>query len=106
MSPCALAVPADDWLIIVGHHPADEMDVEDLFAPIQAHGFDLYLNGHVHTLTQYSVDGNPAFVTSGAGAMIKTQDQGARAPHLCGGRRRNRIPSGRPRWPRGATLLP
>jgi len=55
------------------------MDVEDLFAPIQAHGFDLYLNGHVHTLTQYSVDGNPAFVTSGAGAMIKTQDQGARA---------------------------
>jgi predicted MPP superfamily phosphohydrolase len=69
------AVPKSDWLIIVGHHPADEIDVQDFTSAMQARGFDLYLNGHTHTLTQYSVDGKGAFVTSGAGAMIHTQDQ-------------------------------
>ena len=27
-------VPKNDWLIVVGHHPADEMDVEDFVAPM------------------------------------------------------------------------
>ena len=71
------AVPEDDWLIVVGHHPADEIDVEDFASLLQDRGFDLYLNGHAHTLTQYSIDGNPAYVTSGAGSMIKTYDQEA-----------------------------
>ena len=68
-------VHADDWLIVVGHHPADEINVEDFTGAMQTRGFDLYLNGHAHTLTQYAVDGNPAFVTSGAGAMLHTSDQ-------------------------------
>ena len=76
------AVPADDWLIVVGHHPADEIDDQDLTSMMQEHGFDLYLNGHAHTLTQYSVDGNPAYVTSGAGAMVDTGDQEAAATKL------------------------
>lgn len=69
------AVPADDWLIVVGHAPADEIDVEDFTSAMQSRGFDLYLNGHVHTLTQYTLDGKGAYVTSGAGAMIATEDQ-------------------------------
>mmetsp|Transcript_60892 Transcript_60892/g.181433 ORF Transcript_60892/g.181433 Transcript_60892/m.181433 type:complete len:412 (+) Transcript_60892:91-1326(+) len=69
------SVDKSDWLIIMGHHPADEMDVEDFLSVMQAHGFDLYLNGHVHVLEQYSVDGNQAFVTSGAGGMVHTADQ-------------------------------
>ena len=69
------AVPADDWLIVVGHAPADEIDVEDFTSAMQSRGFDLYLNGHVHTLTQYTIDGKGAYVTSGAGAMIATEDQ-------------------------------
>ena len=37
------AVPKDDWLIVVGHHPADEMDVEDFVTPMVARGFALYV---------------------------------------------------------------
>lgn len=69
------AVPVDDWLIVVGHHPADEIDEEDFARAMQVHGFDLYLNGHVHTLNQYTVDGSGNYVTSGAGAMVDTADQ-------------------------------
>mmetsp|Transcript_8470 Transcript_8470/g.12634 ORF Transcript_8470/g.12634 Transcript_8470/m.12634 type:complete len:352 (-) Transcript_8470:206-1261(-) len=69
------AVPEADWLIIVGHHPADEIDVQDFTSLIQAHGFDLYLNGHAHTLTHYTVDNSGAYVTSGAGALVSTSDQ-------------------------------
>eukprot|EP00747_Dinoflagellata_sp_TGD_P193379 gnl/TRDRNA2_/TRDRNA2_59459_c0_seq1.p1 gnl/TRDRNA2_/TRDRNA2_59459_c0~~gnl/TRDRNA2_/TRDRNA2_59459_c0_seq1.p1 ORF type:complete len:434 (-),score=71.37 gnl/TRDRNA2_/TRDRNA2_59459_c0_seq1:172-1473(-) len=69
------SVSKDDWLIIVGHHEADEMDVEDFVGAMQDHGFDLYLNGHVHTLAQYTVNGKSNFVTSGAGCMVRTKDQ-------------------------------
>jgi len=69
------SVNPDDWLIIVGHHPADEMDVADFASAIEDSKFALYLNGHVHQLQQYSVNGNSAFVTSGAGAMLHTSDQ-------------------------------
>lgn len=68
-------VPKDDWLIIVGHHPGDELDVEDLTSAMQARGFDLYLNGHAHCLTHYTVDGKGAYVTSGAGSLVMSKDQ-------------------------------
>ena len=42
---------------------------------LKAHGFDLYLNGHTHCLTQYTVDGSGAYVTSGAGALVLSYDQ-------------------------------
>jgi predicted MPP superfamily phosphohydrolase len=73
-------VPKDDWLIISGHHAADEIDVLDFTGAMQEHGFDLYLNGHAHTLSHYAVDGKGAYVTSGAGAMVNTKDQ--EAPHI------------------------
>lgn len=69
------AVPANDWLVVVGHSPADDVDVVDIVGAMQTHGFDLYLNGHVHTLTQYTVDGAGAYVTTGAGSMVATHDQ-------------------------------
>lgn len=59
----------------MGHHPIDEIDEEDFTSALQDHGFDLYLNGHAHTLTQYTIDEAGAYVTSGAGAMIATADQ-------------------------------
>ncbi len=71
-------VPADDFLIVVAHHPLDELNVRDFVSPLQARGFHLYLNGHVHTLNQYSLDGGRGggiYVTSGAGAMLQTHDQ-------------------------------
>ena len=69
------AVPAEDWLVVVGHSPADDVDVVDIVGAMQTRGFDLYLNGHVHTLTQYTVDGAGAYVTTGAGSMVATHDQ-------------------------------
>merc|ERR1711972_46009 len=77
------AVPKDDWLVVVGHHPAQEMNVEDLTSAMQNHGFDLYLNGHVHTLNQYTVDGKGAYVTSGAGSLVISRDQLPGTPHQC-----------------------
>ena len=70
------AVAADDWLIIVGHHMADDIDVEDFTTTLEVHGFDLYLNGHVHTLQHYAVDGSSKYVTSGAGSMVKVGAEG------------------------------
>lgn len=49
--------PVDDWVIVVGHHPAGEIDVHDFVTPMQARGVSLYLNGHMHTLAHYSVNG-------------------------------------------------
>lgn len=69
------AVPADDWLVIAGHHPSDEINVLDFTALFQKRGFALYLNGHTHTLTLYTIDGANAYVTSGAGSLVNTVDQ-------------------------------
>eukprot|EP00933_Yihiella_yeosuensis_P075288 TRINITY_DN84604_c0_g1_i1.p1 TRINITY_DN84604_c0_g1~~TRINITY_DN84604_c0_g1_i1.p1 ORF type:complete len:406 (+),score=49.60 TRINITY_DN84604_c0_g1_i1:47-1219(+) len=68
-------VPKDDWLIIVGHHKAYEINVEDFITPMMDRGFDLYLNGHTHTLDQYTINGKSSFITSGAGSMVHTKDQ-------------------------------
>jgi tartrate-resistant acid phosphatase type 5 len=75
------AVPAGDWLVIVGHHPADEINVFDFTSAMQKRtgGFSLYLNGHAHTLTQYTIDGYGSYVTSGAGSLVNTPDQSSTA---------------------------
>ena len=66
-----MQVPTEDWLFIVAHHPVGEIDVSDFSTPLQEHGFDLYLNGHVHTLTHYSVAGQGAYVTSGSASQVQ-----------------------------------
>eukprot|EP00467_Chlorarachnion_reptans_P008534 CAMPEP_0114527278 /NCGR_PEP_ID=MMETSP0109-20121206/23522_1 /TAXON_ID=29199 /ORGANISM="Chlorarachnion reptans, Strain CCCM449" /LENGTH=455 /DNA_ID=CAMNT_0001709215 /DNA_START=20 /DNA_END=1388 /DNA_ORIENTATION=- len=75
------SIPDGDWKIVVGHHPIDELDVEDFTSVLQDAGFDLYLNGHAHTLTQYTVDGSGAYVTTGAGSLVNTADQLGGTPH-------------------------
>eukprot|EP00932_Pfiesteria_piscicida_P002512 SRR837773.12447.p1 GENE.SRR837773.12447~~SRR837773.12447.p1 ORF type:complete len:415 (+),score=120.38 SRR837773.12447:187-1245(+) len=71
------AVPKDDWLIVVGHHEADQVNVEDFTAEILASPAALYLNGHTHAMKHYQVDGRTDidFVTTGAGCMVATHDQ-------------------------------
>jgi len=69
------SIPDDDWVVVVGHHPIVEVDVADFTTVLEDHGFDLYLNGHAHTLTQYTVDGSGAYVTTGAGSLVNTDDQ-------------------------------
>eukprot|EP01060_Flectonema_neradi_P028280 TRINITY_DN37_c6_g1_i1.p1 TRINITY_DN37_c6_g1~~TRINITY_DN37_c6_g1_i1.p1 ORF type:complete len:348 (+),score=64.98 TRINITY_DN37_c6_g1_i1:65-1045(+) len=69
-------IDQNDWVLIVGHHPAYEMDVEDLTSVIQKYGFDLYLNGHTHELNTYSVDDKGAYLTTGAGTMVAIPKEG------------------------------
>jgi len=61
--------------VVVGHHPADEINVRDFLKPLLARGFSIYLNGHAHTLTQYTINNVGAYVTSGAGSLVDTADQ-------------------------------
>lgn len=68
-------VPSHDWLLVVGHHPIDELDVVDFTSAMQKHGFSIYINGHTHLLNQYTLDNAGAYVTTGAGAMVNTPDQ-------------------------------
>eukprot|EP00656_Telonema_subtile_P008588 TRINITY_DN14007_c0_g4_i1.p1 TRINITY_DN14007_c0_g4~~TRINITY_DN14007_c0_g4_i1.p1 ORF type:complete len:437 (+),score=109.12 TRINITY_DN14007_c0_g4_i1:73-1383(+) len=75
------AAPKDDWLIVVAHHPADDIDEEDFTGVLQSSGFDIYLNGHTHCLTQYTVDNKGAYVTSGAGALVLSHDQLGGTPY-------------------------
>lgn len=70
-----LAVPKSDWLIIMGHHPIDEVTEKDFISPMQQRGFSLYLNGHTHLLNQYTIDNAGSYFTTGAGAMVRTADQ-------------------------------
>ncbi len=51
------AIPAGDWKIVVGHHPADEIDVEDMTTALQQAKIDLYLNGHTHGWSACRHDG-------------------------------------------------
>lgn len=69
------AADENDWLVVVGHHPLDEVTYHDFISPLNARGFSIYLNGHAHTLTQYTINNAGAWVTSGAGSMVDTVDQ-------------------------------
>jgi predicted MPP superfamily phosphohydrolase len=71
------AIDKDDWIIAVGHHEADKIDVKDFTELFLARKINLYLNGHTHALKHYQIDGNKGidWFTSGAGCMIHTHDQ-------------------------------
>ena len=51
------AVDPDDWLVVVGHHPLSEIDVEDFTTPLMASHMALYLTGHLHLLRSTRLDG-------------------------------------------------
>jgi len=71
------AISDDDWVIVVGHHEADKIDVEDFTATMLAGKVSLYLNGHTHALKHYRVNAHTDidFFTTGAGCMVHTHDQ-------------------------------
>jgi len=76
-------IPNDDWKIAVGHHPGDEIDVDDMTSLLQDAGFELYLNGHTHALAYYTLDGKKGdYVTSGAACMVRTNSSLSSQPKL------------------------
>lgn len=70
-----LGVPQNDWLVVVGHHPMEEITERDFISPLQQRGFSLYLNGHDHLLNRYTIDNAGSYFTTGAGALVNTADQ-------------------------------
>jgi len=75
-------VDSNDWVIGIGHHPAQEVDVEDLIGTLLAGGMRLYLDGHTHALSRYQFDGHTdvGFVTSGAGCMVHSSEEELESP--------------------------
>lgn len=60
----------NEWVFVLGHHKADEIDVEDFQDILSSNRVHLYLNGHNHNLEHYSIDGQAKYMTTGAGGMV------------------------------------
>lgn len=56
-------------LIVIGHHPIFEIDVEP-FGELVSKYASLYINGHAHILGSYEYLGKTKYITSGAGSMV------------------------------------
>lgn len=63
-------ISPDEWIFVVGHHKADEIDAEDFQSILGSNRVHLYLNGHNHNLEQYSIDGEQKYITTGAAGMV------------------------------------
>jgi hypothetical protein len=63
-------IPLTEWVFVIGHHKADEIDVEDFQSLLGSNRVNLYLNGHNHNLEHYSIDGDAKYMTTGAGGMV------------------------------------
>lgn len=65
------SIPEGEWIFVVGHHKAEEVNVADfqttIFDNSRVH---LYLNGHNHNLEHYSVNDQAKYMTTGAGGMV------------------------------------
>ena len=60
----------NEWIFVVGHHKADEIDAEDFQSILNSNRVHLYLNGHNHNLEHYSIDGESKYITTGAAGMV------------------------------------
>ena len=63
-------IPSNEWVIVFGHHRAEQIDVADFQSQLDRPNVHLYLNGHVHSLQHYSVNGQSKYITTGAGCMV------------------------------------
>ena len=63
-------IPSTEWVFVIGHHKADEIDAEDFQSLLGSNRVNLYLNGHNHNLEHYSIDEEAKYMTTGAGGMV------------------------------------
>jgi hypothetical protein len=63
-------IPPDEWVFVIGHHKADEIDAEDFQSLLDSNRVHLYLNGHNHNLEHYSINDQAKYMTTGAGGMV------------------------------------
>jgi len=64
------------WTIVVGHHPANEINVDTnnnastFQSLLDRDDVHLYINGHVHSLEHYAINNQAKYVTTGAASMV------------------------------------
>ena len=63
-------IPPNEWVFVIGHHKADEIDAEDFQSLLDSNRVHLYLNGHNHNLEHYSINDQAKYMTTGAGGMV------------------------------------
>jgi hypothetical protein len=63
-------IPPNEWIFVIGHHKADEIDAEDFQTLLDSNRVHLYLNGHNHNLEHYSINDQAKYMTTGAGGMV------------------------------------
>ena len=62
---------AREWVFVIGHHKAEEINVADFQTTfLDDPRVHLYLNGHNHNLEHYEVNGQAKYMTTGAGGMV------------------------------------
>jgi len=65
------SIDADnEWVFVLGHHKANEINVENFLEVLGDPRVHLYLNGHTHNLEHYSIGNEPKYMTTGAGGMV------------------------------------
>jgi tartrate-resistant acid phosphatase type 5 len=67
-------ISQNEWIIVIGHHRADQIDVEDFNSILQNDKIHLYINGHVHALQHYQIKDKSKYITSGGGSMVFGND--------------------------------
>jgi len=83
-------IPEGEWIFVVGHHKAEEINVVDFQTSILDNPrIHLYLNGHTHNLEHYSVNGQTKYMTTGAGGMVIIGNDGGGGAETDSNRRRN-----------------
>jgi hypothetical protein len=93
-----------EWIFVVGHHKADEINVADFQTTIlddpRVH---LYLNGHNHNLEHYSVNDQAKYMTTGAGGMVIIGDENSEVHHELFKRRNTTKPAVKSLWSKVVT---
>lgn len=62
-------------VIVSGHHPINQIDVEDFESLIDDDIVDMYINGHTHIMAAYSINNKNKYFTNGAGSMVSQYSQ-------------------------------
>jgi hypothetical protein len=63
-------IPPNEWTIVIGHHPAGEINTLNFQPLLSNPKVHIYINGHVHSLQHYSIDNQAKYITTGAASMV------------------------------------
>lgn len=64
------SIHKDEWIIVIGHHRAEQIDNMDFQKVLDNHKINLYINGHVHSLEHYNINGLNKYITSSSGCIV------------------------------------